>query len=203
MSVQSSSPRAFQAAVLVLLVVGIGLLVLQQQRIGELEARIGTAAPSGTSLPRLEAGRAEPPRQFVAAPSAAPGTVVQSGLTLAEALKVAEDIQRMPPPPPAASVTVPEFLAQQRISPELWKKVQAVNQKSAADLHELARTFPSGTVPESEVRLAKLEAERKSKVRKLLTPEQMSAYEAMRTTGAVEGVIMLADGAIKRWVYLY
>lgn len=203
MSNEALSPRAFQAAVLVLLVVGIGFMVVQQRRIGELEAKIVAVSATVVSRP------APPPRVLVPAsarrfepvPGAAPGTVAMTNLTKEEAFEVAARFA--PPPPPVASANVPAFLQEQRIGPALWKKVQAVNERASAELHALAKEFPSGTVEESEARLSKLDSERKAAVSKLLTAEQASAYEAMRTNGGADGVIVLADGAITRYVYRY
>jgi hypothetical protein len=194
--------------VLALLAVGVGLLVVQQRRLGELEAKIAAAASS--PAPALSFGPATqqapaptPALSGGSAPGAAASKVVKSGLTMAQALALAASLQAPPPPVPAASVTLPEFLAQERIGPELWKKVEAVNQKANDQIHDLGRNFASGSVEESEQRLAAIETERKAAVAKLLNPEQMKAYEAMRATGNVEGTVLLADGAVKRWVFRY
>jgi len=203
MSNEALSPRVFQAAVLGLLVVGIGFMVVQQRRIGELEAKIVAVSATVGSPP------APPPRVFVPAsarrfepvPGAAPGTVAMSNLTREEAFEVAARFAM--PPPPANSANVPAFLKEQRIAPATWKKVQAVNEKANAELHALARELPSGTVEESEARLSKLDSERKAAVGKLLTPEQAGAYEAVRANAGADGVIVLADGAITRYVYRY
>jgi hypothetical protein len=203
MSSRALSPRAFQAVVLALLVAGLGLIVFQQRRIGALEAKLvasvsaagAPASPPPARVPR-EAQRFEP------VPSAAPGTVVMSGLTKEEAFAMTERL-RLPTPPPTVNVDVPAFLAEHRIGPAVWKKVQAVNERASEALHALNRTFPSGSVEESEARIAKLESERKAAVSQLLTPEQAKAYEAMRSTGQIEGFIRLADGAVTRWVYQY
>lgn len=204
------SPRSFQIAVLVLLAAGLGLLVVQQRRLGELEAKVTRAAGSAPapSAESAETGDAPLPAAASAnadsaAPAASGNHVVKSGLTMVQALALAQSLQAPPPPVPAATVTLPDFLAQERIGPELWKKVEAVNQKATAATHELGRTFTSGSVEESEQRLAAIETERKAAIAKLLNPEQMKAYEAMRATGSVEGMVSLADGAVKRWVYQY
>ena len=209
----TSSSRPFQLAVLGLLAVGVGLLVVQQRRISKLEAKLDAqSAPAASPrvasdlMPKMPVapppGRrpGEVPR-FQPVPSAATGTVTMSGLTQEEAFAMVERLRL--PTPPAGDVNVPAFLSEQRIGPELWKKVQAVNAKAAEELHALARDFPSGSVAESEARFSKIDAERRAAVGKLLSPKQLQAYEAMRVRGEVEGVIALADGVVSHWVYRY
>ena len=192
---------------LALLAAGVGLLVLQQRRLSELEAKLAAttgALPTSTVAVASNQGALPPlAASGESAPVPSGNKVIKSGLSMAQALALAQSLQSPPPPLPAASVTLPNFLAQQKISPELWKKVEVVNQKAGEQMHGLGRTLPSGSVEESEARLATIETERKAAISKLLNPEQMQAYEAMRATGDVEGMVLLADGAVKRWVLRY
>jgi hypothetical protein len=207
MPFRAPSPRLIQVAVLALLVTGIVLLVLQQRRIGELEARLvtGGAVSASVASAAVVPAPARLPlaaRSFEPVRGGEPGSVVMSGLTKEEAMALAERLQP-PLPPPVSSVSVPTFLAKHRIGPALWKEVQASNARTTEQLYALGRTFPSGSIEETEARLATIESERKAAVAKLLKPEQLTAYEAMRATGGVDGVVTLASGAVTRWVYRY